>query len=159
MSYPKFAICVLRSKDDKVHGMVQMEQKDVNGPTLFDVNIHSIKPGKHGFHIHKSGNILEGSKTLCSHYNPFDRDHGGRNDPDAHLGDLGNVVADKDGDVLETFEAEFIQLDGDYSIIGRSIIVHQDEDDLGMGDYDDSKTTGHSGKRILWGIIGIDELC
>ena len=37
---------------------------------------------------------------------------------------------------------------------GRSIIVHADEDDLGKGHFEDSKTTGHSGKRMACAIIG-----
>jgi Cu-Zn family superoxide dismutase len=34
------------------------------------------------------------------------------------------------------------------------VIVHADEDDLGRGEAEDSKTTGHSGKRIACAIIG-----
>jgi hypothetical protein len=34
------------------------------------------------------------------------------------------------------------------------LIVHEDEDDLGQGDFPDSKTTGHSGKRIGCAIFG-----
>jgi Cu/Zn superoxide dismutase len=37
---------------------------------------------------------------------------------------------------------------------GRSVIVHEDPDDLGKGSYEDSKTTGHSGARIGCAIIG-----
>jgi Cu-Zn family superoxide dismutase len=37
---------------------------------------------------------------------------------------------------------------------GRSIIVHADKDDLGLGGEDDSLTTGHSGKRIACAVIG-----
>ena len=46
-------------------------------------------------------------------------------------------------------------------ILGRSIIIHQDEDDLGLGGFDDSKTTGHSGSRIACSVIGIskDGIC
>jgi Cu-Zn family superoxide dismutase len=40
------------------------------------------------------------------------------------------------------------------------MIVHADEDDLGEGGYPDSLTNGHSGKRVLWGIIGVaDDVC
>jgi hypothetical protein len=39
-------------------------------------------------------------------------------------------------------------------LYGRSIIVHEDRDDLGKGPHEDSKTTGHSGKRIACAIIG-----
>jgi hypothetical protein len=34
------------------------------------------------------------------------------------------------------------------------LIVHEDEDDLGQADFPDSKTTGHSGKRIGCAIFG-----
>jgi Cu-Zn family superoxide dismutase len=44
-------------------------------------------------------------------------------------------------------------------IIGRSIIIHQDEDDLGKGNFDDSHTTGHSGARIACSVIGISKDC
>jgi Cu-Zn family superoxide dismutase len=37
---------------------------------------------------------------------------------------------------------------------GRSLIVHADEDDLGLGEHDDSKTTGHSGARIACAVFG-----
>jgi Cu-Zn family superoxide dismutase len=37
---------------------------------------------------------------------------------------------------------------------GRSLIIHADEDDLGLGSHEDSKTTGHSGARIACAIIG-----
>ena len=48
-----------------------------------------------------------------------------------------------------------VKLSGRYSVIGRSLIVHQDKDDLGKGGHNDSLTTGHAGKRIACGIIGI----
>ena len=42
-------------------------------------------------------------------------------------------------------------------IIGRSIIIHEDEDDLGLGSYNDSHITGHSGARIACSVIGISK--
>jgi hypothetical protein len=38
--------------------------------------------------------------------------------------------------------------------LGRALIIHEEEDDLGLGDFPDSKTTGHSGKRIGCAIFG-----
>ena len=52
---------------------------------------------------------------------------------------------------------KLIQLDGPYSIIGRSCVVHANEDDLGKGKAPDSKTTGNSGARLACGVIGLDK--
>jgi Cu-Zn family superoxide dismutase len=39
-------------------------------------------------------------------------------------------------------------------LYGRSVIVHEDEDDYGKGSHEDSQTTGHSGARIACAVIG-----
>ena len=44
-----------------------------------------------------------------------------------------------------------IYIGGPYSVLGRSVVVHENEDDLGK----DGCPHGHSGKRIACGIIGI----
>ena len=40
------------------------------------------------------------------------------------------------------------------NVIGRGLIVHEDQDDCGKGNNTQSKTTGNSGKKIGCGIIG-----
>jgi Cu-Zn family superoxide dismutase len=37
---------------------------------------------------------------------------------------------------------------GVFSVAGRSLIVHEGEDDFGLGGHADSKTTGHAGARV-----------
>jgi hypothetical protein len=63
-------------------------------------------------------------------------------------GDLGNISA-VDGKAA-TFELVDTQLtlSGATSVVGRSVVVHADEDDLGRGGHADSKTTGHAGARL-----------
>jgi len=44
---------------------------------------------------------------------------------------------------------------GEHSVIGRSFVVHADEDDLGDGGHELSKTTGNAGARLACGVIGL----
>ena len=137
-----------------VHGDVIFIEDLKNKDTVIKISIKGLKPGKHGFHIHEKADLRKGCSSLGPHYNPFHKNHGGLNSKERHVGDLGNVVADKNGDVNMTIRDKLIKLRGKYSVVGRSIIVHEDVDDLGKGGYEDSLTTGHSGKRIACGIIG-----
>jgi Cu-Zn family superoxide dismutase len=112
-----------------------------------------LPPGLHGFHIHKAGDLRgEGCHGLCEHYDIGKNTHGG---PPGHVGkrhtgDLGNIEF-KNG----KFEKEYyIKGITTKDLWGRSIIVHEDEDDLGQGPFEDSLVTGHSGKRIGCAIFG-----
>ena len=89
----------------------------------------------------------------------FAAPHGGRNDLPAnrHVGDLGNIIADAAGNVEAEFDDALLSLRGPLSIIGRSVVIHADEDDLGKGPHADSATTGHSGARIACGVAGLAE--
>ena len=40
------------------------------------------------------------------------------------------------------------------NIIGRSVVIHENKDDDGLGGFPDSLTTGHAGKRLCCAVIG-----
>ena len=82
-------------------------------------------------------------------------DYGNRNV--GHVGDLGNVNADSNGDYNKIFSDADLKLSGPYSIIGRACVLHDDQDDLGKGTgakQAGSKKTGNAGPRIACGVIG-----
>lgn len=112
-----------------------------------------LPPGKHGFHIHKAGDLRgEGCHGLCEHYDIGKNVHGGSPDEGGrrHTGDLGNIEL-KNGKFYKEYYIKDITA---RDLWGRSVIVHEDEDDLGKGPFEDSPTTGHSGARIGCAIFG-----
>lgn len=71
-----------------------------------------------------------------------------------HNGDLGNLNVTKDGSI--SFSDSVIQLTGQYSIVGRTLVLHAGTDDYGMnGTSSDSAITGNAGARFACGIIGV----
>lgn len=82
--------------------------------------------------------------------------HGAPTDVERHVGDLGNIVANHQGVATINFVDKIIDLEGAHNIIGRAVVVHENEDDLGKGGFTDSLTTGHAGGRVACGVIGIE---
>lgn len=123
--------------------------------SILTATFTEVPPGKHGFHIHKAGDMRgEGCMGLCSHYDKGNHKHGGaptKRNKNRHTGDLGNI--EKKG--RKTLKKRYYLSDVSVKDLwGRSIIVHEGEDDLGKGGYEDSHTTGHSGKRMACAIFG-----
>lgn len=149
---PIKAICVVHPTTflQEGEGVIYLEED--NGSTLIYGEIKGLTPGLHGFHIHRTGNLTEGCKSLCSHYNPFNQTHGGPNDDVRHVGDLGNILADETGVARFKIRDNLIKI---RDVVGRSIVVHKDPDDLGKGGDEESLKTGNAGARVACGIIGI----
>ena len=144
-------------------GVVTFSQRKVGGPCLIQYDIAGLSKGQHGFHIHEKADFSQGCKSAGGHWNPHGKNHGAPStDPenDCHAGDLGNIVADEHGRAVGSIESNLLDLSGKFSIIGRSVMVHADRDDLGKGDNSEpgvngktSLTTGNAGARVACGEI------
>jgi superoxide dismutase, Cu-Zn family len=148
------AVAVLKNESRTID-IVEFEQENENRPTTVKAIFYYLPRGNHGFHIHEFGDATNGCISAGPHFNPFNKRHGGPQSNERHIGDMGNVWSD--GDELTCFEIHdsSIVLSGPYSVIGRSCVIHADEDDLGQGEFEDSPTTGHSGARLACGVIGL----
>jgi Cu-Zn family superoxide dismutase len=145
------AICVLHpTEGNDVRGTVTFTR---NGSTIRVVaEVEGLTPGKHGFHIHENGNCSASDATSAGgHFNPDDSRHGGPDDEERHVGDLGNIEAGDDGSARLEMEDSVIAFSGENSIIGRAVVVHAGEDDL------TSQPTGEAGGRLACGVIGVAE--
>jgi Cu-Zn family superoxide dismutase len=142
------AICVLYpAEGGKVTGIIFFEK--VSEGIKVTVDIMGLTPGRHGFHIHEFGDCsAKDLSSAGSHFNPAMKSHGAPTDEMRHDGDMGNVVADESGKTHLEYIDRKITLDGENSIIGRAVIVHEKEDDL------KTQPTGNAGGRIACGVIG-----
>ncbi|KAJ1952006.1 Superoxide dismutase [Cu-Zn] [Dispira parvispora] len=148
------AVALLRG-DSQVSGVVRFEQAAEGAPVRVTGELSGLTPGKHGFHVHEFGDNTNGCISAGPHFNPHNKTHGAPEDAVRHVGDLGNVVVNDNGIATVSLEDSVISLTGPHSIVGRTIIVHADEDDLGKGGHKLSLSTGNAGDRLACGVIGI----
>ena len=145
------------SKENKIEGFVEFVENLSKKTVIIQVHLKGFKKNSmHAMHIHEAGDLTEGScMSACAHFNPYGKNHGGIHSEERHVGDLGNIVSDENGEVHMTIEDSLIKLrDWKCNIIGRSVVIHEDRDDNGKGGFPDSLTTGHAGKRIACSVIG-----
>jgi superoxide dismutase, Cu-Zn family len=148
-----------------ISGNIVFHQARPLDPTLVKINVSGFAPGAvHGLHIHQFGDLLEGCGSACAHYNPEHQQHGSQalHGKSRHAGDLcNNITADTNGRATIQYYDDLVSLSGPRSIIGRSVVIHADPDDLGKYRGEDttqgaeSGKTGNAGKRIACSVIGI----
>jgi len=140
------AVAQLEPKSaSKVTGLVTFTK--VGDEVQVVADIQNLKPGKHGFHIHEKGDCSAADAASAgAHFNPTQKHHGGPMTPDHHTGDLGNLEADASGKAHLDWKGK-LSLSGKDSIIGKSVVVHEKEDDL------KTDPSGNSGARIACGAI------
>ena len=148
-----YAIAVF---NENIKGNVKFTEDLKNNKIKIDLNITCLKPNSlHGFHVHEAGDLTDKCTSMCAHFNPYNKNHGCPGAKERHVGDLGNIKSNIRGEAKYIFNDNVIKLRGTKcNIIGRGLIIHEDEDDCGKGDNSESLKTGNAGKRISCAVIG-----
>ena len=165
------------SQNSKVTGYIYFYQPCAQSEVCVEIELTGLEPGFHGCHVHELPLTKQFLKTkdccskLLGHFNPYNTYHGSKEVGYRHVGDLcNNVVADENGNVHLLYTDDLISLIPEHpaNIVGRSIVLHENEDDGGrfrMYEYpcgekaiknrkkrnrkmQESITTGNAGIRV-----------
>jgi Cu-Zn family superoxide dismutase len=157
------AVCVLDPKNG-IHGTVEFHQCSPNGPVKVRIEIEGESRKTHAIHIHEFGDTRDGCKSLGLHHNPYGHTHGSRHyNMPRHAGDLiNNFTFNSNGYFKHEYSDDLLTMYNndkkDISIVGRSIVIHEGQDDLGLGMNKESLISGNAGNRINCGVIGVCKL-
>ena len=145
---PNQAVCVIMpTQGNQASGVLVLTQ--YKGYVQISGSIKGLTPGAHGFHVHQFGDLrAPDGASAGAHFDPAGHKHCGPGDKERHIGDLGNVQAYNEGVAKVSMKAEGLRL---HFIVGRSLVVHAEEDDL------KTQPSGNSGPRVGVGVIGIAE--
>jgi Cu-Zn family superoxide dismutase len=135
----------------KVKGTFEFEKTD-EGVKITGKVGGLVPSANHAIHIHEFGDLAsDDASSAGEHFNPDKHPHGTPETEKRHGGDLGNLVADGDGNATLTITVKGLTLDaGAHGILGRAVIVHEKADDGGQ-------PSGNAGGRIGAGVIGISK--
>jgi len=113
-----------------------------------DAMITGLRTGRHGFHIHEKGDCsAEDASSAGGHFNTTSMPHAGPEADQHHLGDFGNLEADELGKAVYSKIFTDLSVDGEWSIIGRAVVIHEGADDM------QTHPAGNSGGRLGCGVI------
>lgn len=163
--------------EEPLEGFVFFTQKDQKSAVKIDVYLKGFEDGTYGFHIHEKAMsaIKENCSTAhdcCSQlgghfhvgevwspFNPSGTKHGD------HTGDLCFNLHFEEGVCDFSFSDSKISLyDQPNNVIGRSIVLHEEEDDKGLVLYEETSDenvlkninrfiSGNAGNRMACGEI------
>jgi Cu-Zn family superoxide dismutase len=137
--------------DSNVTGEVTFTED--NGKVVMKATFSGLSEGEHAIHLHEKADCSSADGTSTGgHWNPTFQPHGKWGAEEGyHKGDIGNFVADAEGNATVDFATGEWCIgcdDETKNILGKAVIVHQ-----GVDDYT-SQPSGDAGARVsCTGII------
>ena len=158
--------------DIPLEGFVLFKQIDKESPVKVTVFLKGLPDGAHGFHIHeksmssisKCDDVRDCCKQLGGHFcteTPWSLDNLDGVKHGFHNGDLDFNIYSEEGKAQHYFKTDKISLfpGTKECVLDRTLVIHEDEDDMGLGQYEEedkiieSYITGNAGARIACGEI------
>lgn len=155
---PLYAAChvqpsaSLDAAEPQVTGLVLFRQLSPGArlDAYFDLKGFPTEPNIscRAIHVHQFGDLMPGCEATGPHYNPLGVPH------PQHPGDFGNFAV-RGGSLWRYRPGLAASLSGPHSIVGRAVVVHAGEDDLGLGGNAASVQNGNAGRRLACCVVGL----
>lgn len=144
------ATAALTSRDSVRVGVATFTAGDTGA--WLGLSVSGLTPGRHGLHIHETGNCLTPDFTSAGgHLNPGSTHHGLENSQGHHAGDLPNLLVEPDGSADTSFAIDpglFRAGEGSlFQSQGTALVIHANPDDQR------TDPSGGSGDRVACGVI------
>ncbi|XP_003740752.1 superoxide dismutase [Cu-Zn] [Galendromus occidentalis] len=130
----------------------KLSLRQIDDSLTVEGTLQNVPVGVHAIHVHEHGKLGNNCLESGGHYNPLGVDHGAKDDKTRHVGDWGNFNATQETLRLSITD-NVAKLNGEHSIMGRAIVIHEKADDLGRGGNPASKANGNAGARIACCVI------
>jgi Cu-Zn family superoxide dismutase len=141
----------IRNAQGEVLGHAQVSE-EADG-IRFALQLTGLAPGStHGVHVHEKGACDPPAfESAGGHFNPTQRVHGFADPNGPHLGDLPNITADENGQIVTNVIANGVTRGTEQTGLrrpgGTALVVHENPDDYL------TNPSGNSGARIACGVI------
>jgi hypothetical protein len=143
------ASCMIKAPYNKVLGQIDLMYNGTTNETTINItltNTTGLVAGGNGFHVHQLG--VDDWSTNCTeagkHYNPI-----------LNYGEISSRVMTIPQNGSITLKSNWLMFDGDYSIVGRSLVVHDNTTNrLGcctialVEDLNGTNSTGYSNTTL-----------
>lgn len=114
-------------------------------------NVDGLPAGPHAYHVHLYGDCSsDDAKSAGTHFNFQGSSTHPPKDIQRITGNLGVLNADAKGHAHDEHMVQAASLNGQYSIVGRAVVIHQ------SGNDPKSPPIGAAGARLACGVIGAD---
>jgi superoxide dismutase, Cu-Zn family len=107
------------------------ELTEIREGVKIHIQITGAPPGKKGIHIHQTSDCSDiPNKSMGEHFMPEANPHGLPTAHRHHLGDLGNVIINDEGDgeLNIVVKGANLRQEDAYSFVTRSVVLHESED-------------------------------
>lgn len=134
------------TKGSKVAGTIRF--RDSGDGLEVTADVTGLPAGPHAYHVHVFGDCSGPDAESAGEHFHF---HGSSLAPTEAIvtGDLGELTGDATGKATRTDKVTGATLQGKFSIVGRSVVVHE------KGNDPTHPPDGAAGKRLACGVIGV----